>query len=482
MTKFTFILAFIISTHTLAATVEFAPDCPNICQFSEFENACQGVRFKITTKKKSTYKYTVWNERLNACYAVTIHGVLTADKEKINAQCACPPSNIAPPSQNQKLSEQTKNELLTLRQDIKSWAMCAPDPETIDPIRLTGPYSIEQMRPCTEMAQAGEKGYIVTGNCSAYNKDECTYYGNTNVMAGPYCLLGDMDSCEAIKKSQDPATGAWFRNAYQKRFPDSEQGQPLFSRDELLGVMLYLAKTKDRTAALKWMRFIAKNPKKGLTFVNFIKVFDICPKRPEHRPPTVPADRWEGMQSDDRCELRPDSWGLMYKVYRYIGITHKEMKSISKTMFRKMLANSWTRDVSLPISALTVPAVGGGSYQLALQAKTLLLLRYMKQSNKIFDGSAETFNKRTGYINPYLHWMDQQHQATEYGAYLIKKFCPSERPIIAPLPTGGMGRPEASYFTGAIQYLGGSGPYGYSPLPTGHECIAWIDLYLNGLN
>ncbi|MBI2606285.1 MAG: hypothetical protein HYW49_09420 [Deltaproteobacteria bacterium] len=458
----------------------FAPECPNYCAFKEFEHNCHGIRFKETTGKTTEYLYTHWSKLQGGCAYNFPPYFKFAHKEDIAAKCDCGSDPVTPlPDRNEPLRPETAAELRVLRQKTHAWARCAPDPLTLPPpADILRPILPSDVDTCENMKAQGKEGYLILGDCEKPGDDGCSYFGNTNNVAGPFCLAGDLDRCEDLRKSQDPVTGAWFRNAFQRRYPLSEQGQPLFSRDEFLGMMLYLFKTRDKVAAEKWMKFLRDNPKKKLSVVGLIDVYNICPPRPATRPPEIPPGNWEDMLPDDRCEMRGDSWAVMYQAYRAIGFSDAELKAISKPMYRRMRSMLPWEGITVNLSVRTVPAVGGGAYQTGLQATTLALLHAMGYDNAWLRNAGKVIDRRTGYANPYYHWIASGFRATEYGAALIKKYCPVERPYYGPLPGGGRAVASGGFFDSGVQFFGGLGPYGAKSEPIGHDCAAWIDFYL----
>lgn len=482
------VFAALPATSSQAQTT-FEPDCENYCSFQELEHPCQGIRFKMLYKKDGKeeveWLYTHWSPMLRSCVYNRLYETSgpkdlnlnlrwrKVSPEGIRKACPCEGSAVPTPlpDPGEPMSEKTARELFVLREKIEGWAQCAPDPLTIpEPADLQHPYKPSDMRPCRAMKAEGKKGYIVLGACVNEGDPDCGYYGNTNNISGPYCLLGDTDRCEDVRTSQDPETGAWYRNAYQRRFPSSETGQPLFSRDEFLGVMAYLVKTKDTAAAEKWLRFIAENPRKRSSILAKVKikreVVDFCP-------PDGPV------AADDRCEMRADSWALMGRVYRHIGISDARMKELGGPLYRKMKAWKPLESAIANLSARTVPAVGGGSYQEGLQATHLLVLRYMDAGDGILDrNTARVIDRRTMKASPYYHWLALGGHASEYGASLIKKFCPVERPRYGRQPDGTYAIGAASFFDSAVQTFGGS-YNGQRDFPVGHDCVGWINLYLS---
>jgi hypothetical protein len=467
-----------------AKTVELSPECDNYCAFSEFGKHCQGVRFKFTEDSNgvssSYYLYSVYNRLLDKCVASKrIPMPHIADLAEVEGICKCGPAGNAPPKMGTPLTDATKAKLILLRDQIRAWAPCAPDPLSHDPGSLLQPFRPDEVKSCREMKANGQKGYLIPGGCTDSYLPACTYYGNTNNLSGVFCFAGDLERCDEVKSGQDPKTGAWYRNAYQRLYPDSEQGQPLFSRDEFMGVMFYLLKTKDRDAALKYLRFLSENPKKPFSFgKGLIKVFDICPQRPKEKPPGVPDSAWTEMLSDDRCEMRPSTWGMMAIVYEGIGISLTEIRAISPEIAKKLKRNRKFATLGARILSGVAPPVGGAAYESALQAGANWIPKILGMGSANLLKAQKNIDRRTGFISPYFHFLGQNEVPDEYGAYLIQKYCPKDQPYSGPLPGGHFALPAASFFDMGMRSFGGVNEYGIKSEPMGHECIAWINLYL----
>src|SRR5581483_6264212 len=101
---------------------------------------------------------------------------------------------------------------------------------------------------------------------------------------------------------------------------------------------------------------------------------------------------------------------------------------------------------------------------------------------------AKNIDSRTVYQNPSYHYLAEGRQATEYGAYLIKKYCPAPAPTYGVFYQSGyngiwdnqtgvwsLGQPIHDF---GYQYLGGFGPYGAKISPIGMDCLTWLDEYL----
>jgi hypothetical protein len=472
---------FTISFNANAKTTyELYSDCSNHCTFRDFENNCHGIAFKTNRKGEADIHYTAYSRILDSCYIARPPYFKTIKMSEVRKACPCNDLPAIPrlPAFNTPMSENSRNELVALKEQISNWAPCATDPMKINPVSEDGRFSPADQGVCKNMSN----GYLVLGGCEpGMNSRFCVFYGNTNNVAAPYCLAGDLDRCKDIALAQDPKTGAWYRNAYQRRDPLSERGQPLFSRDEFLGIMIYLAKTKDQESARKWMQFVERNPKKYMTGLKRdlkFKVYNICPSLGvDQKPDSITDEQWENMKADDRCEMRPHDWAAMYATYKYIGISDEELKSISQGIYARMIATKPIMAITSLVSSATVPE---RSYQLALQATMILLYREIGyKGNQLLDASARLINERTAKDNPYYHYLAMGNRATEYGAALIKKFCASEKPNYLHPPQGGLGTPSAAFFDSANHTFGGLNNGYEANLPIGHDCIGWINFYLN---
>ena len=74
---------------------------------------------------------------------------------------------------------------------------------------------------------------------------------------GILCASGDSEGCDAVRRSQDPLNGRWWRSPKRLREPVAEGGlETTFSNDHALGVWAYIAQTKDKHAFREWISWI----------------------------------------------------------------------------------------------------------------------------------------------------------------------------------------------------------------------------------
>ncbi len=436
---------------------------------------CNGISFK---DKKGDYHDSEWSGLLQGCYmrseSLYLNFISKKKMDEAVAKCTCTDLPPLPTDLNATMTDETTQKLVALQSQIKTWAPCAPDPDLAlpDSQRPFGPSDIDS---CEHMKAQGKHGYIYLGGCNQEGDSNCVYYGNTNNYSGPFCYSGDSDRCDEVRRSQDPATGAWYRNAYFAKYPLQSWGQPLFSRDEFLGVMLYLVKTKDKVAAEKWMKFIANNPKKKSSILKFVNVFNFCPPLPATKPDFIPDESWNDMQPDDRCEMRPDAWATMYWTYKNIGFSDLDLMRINFGIYLEMKAISPLSGLAIEASVEVLPPV---TYEQGDQMSSVLLLHAMGRDAAQAQNGARILDKRTSYESAWYHFLAEGNQATEYGANLIQKYCPTVQPTYVWTPHG-LGVPAAGYFDSAVHYFNGLDSGWINDYPTGHECIGWINFYLN---
>src|SRR6478736_9863176 len=132
----------------------------------------------------------------------------------------------------------------------------------------------------------------VVRTCEGFpSKDDCDD-GDSIIFNGLLCMVGEEQGCDTVRQSQD-ADGRFWRSP--RRTPGNLGQGKSFSRDQTLGALLYIAKTQDRDAALRWLRWIEDN--RYCSFKN---------------PLTGKCASWGYRvcrDSDkDVCDLRPATW------------------------------------------------------------------------------------------------------------------------------------------------------------------------------
>lgn len=127
--------------------------------------------------------------------------------------------------------------------------------------------------------------------------------GDATLFNGLLCATGFEESCEAVAKAQDNQ-GRWWRSPRQRDLPRKRNS---FSRDQTMGVLLYLTQTKNTTAAEKWTTWMGENRKCFL-------------KSPFSNSCALGATVTCDDSDDATCVLSPNIWSLMNNVWQHLGL------------------------------------------------------------------------------------------------------------------------------------------------------------------
>ena len=186
---------------------------------------------------------------------------------------------------------------------------------------------------------------------STPSKEDCDD-GDSIIFNGLLCMSGEETACASVRASQD-GSGQFWRSP--RRNPGNLGQENSFSRDQTLGALLYIVKTRDIDAAQRWLGWIndnktcsVKNPFNPRACV--VHLYRVCRD-----------------DSDGRCTMTPATWALFKRVWDYLGLpAHKEMNK------------NETLDVSdLEIAALDRQPRG---YTLHLEAVSSFLRLTMRSS------------------------------------------------------------------------------------------------------
>jgi hypothetical protein len=150
----------------------------------------------------------------------------------------------------------------------------------------------------------------VARTCEGFPSKENCDDGDSVIFNGLLCLVGEDAGCATVRASQD-VDGRFWRSP--RRNPGNLGEPKSFSRDQTLGVLLYLVRTQDRDAALRWQNWIydnrycsIKNPLSGGCSVYGYRV---C------------------RDDNEICDLRPATWALFERVWKYLDLpTTREMR------------------------------------------------------------------------------------------------------------------------------------------------------------
>ncbi|MEZ4743784.1 MAG: hypothetical protein R3B45_15285 [Bdellovibrionota bacterium] len=152
------------------------------------------------------------------------------------------------------------------------------------------------------------------------------------------CQSGYQASCFAVLRSQE-ASGRWRRSPLHVNKPVHHEAG-IFSKDHVLGLLIYFLTTEDRESATKWYSWLENvSPR---TFPYAMKV---CEKV--------------------HCVITPNLFSLMFRVWRELGL-----RPSSQMSMHRYAAND---------RSLTLEAKRLSGYQLHLKAVAALLLNLLDE-------------------------------------------------------------------------------------------------------
>lgn len=228
--------------------------------------------------------------------------------------------------------------------------------------------------------------------CAGYPSKEHCDDGDMALFGGLLCASGDARGCDLVRNSQG-ADGRWWRSP--RRNPGNVGRANSFSRDMSLGVFLYLATTRDREAARKWLHWIENN-RPCLTTNPF---GDGCLVYGPHRFCTDDEDL--------RCTMTPANWGVMGRVFEALDLPRNAL----------MRLHALADTESLRLKAEQAPP----GYELHLAGVEVLL----RQTLDATPGAAEDVARRLAERqpdNPYFVFLDRGVMDSERGR--LHELCP----------------------------------------------------------
>jgi hypothetical protein len=167
--------------------------------------------------------------------------------------------------------------------------------------------------------------------CEGYpSKDECDD-GDSVLFNGLLCSAGDERGCAGVRDAQG-ADGRWWR---APRRIDGNLGQSnSFSRDMSLGVLLYLATTRDVEAAQNWMRWIQSNracavvDRSSGDCLRYAPVYRLCRD-----------------DQDLRCTITPALWAVIARVWDWLDLplTSSMQKNRNADLASDPISAQWVK-------------------------------------------------------------------------------------------------------------------------------------------
>ncbi len=228
--------------------------------------------------------------------------------------------------------------------------------------------------------------------CEWYPSKEHCEDGDMTLFNGLLCVSGLELGCQAVRASQG-ADGRFWRSP---RRVDGNLGQnKSFSRDMTMGVLLYLAKTRDTGAAQRWLGWIdgnrpcvMKKPWGGGCLVRGL--YRVCRD-----------------DENSSCTITPALWALMGRVWSHLGLgRHDEMKRWEGS----------DGDISAIEAEINDPG-----YQLHLGGVEVLLKQFMGVSSGPRQEVARTLAERQPN-NPFF--VTLRDGATDWVVQKTLELCP----------------------------------------------------------
>jgi len=400
--------------------------------------------------------------------------------EKIKEHCQCS-ENISPGNfvykkkkLKKKLRADTREELEKRYQIIDGWKRCHYPIDT--------PPAAETSILCNE-TPSGQHSVR-----SAHYKtpdDWTTTMRDLHGQNAPLCLAGDMDRCADTGLSQDLTSdfpnendfnfGAWYRAPHFKDRTDYHVEDPM-ARDHMTGILAYLAvmgnKDRDRARmqAVHWLNFIARN-NKVTRFDNkameWVKYFNGCPNTGLENPDTAYVDS---------CAILADFWGLIYEVYKSLGLI-KWIKKEHNDIWWAMQYGAMIDGPMLVVQATTTTINGQIAFQAYLLGLNVMIRNYLGKSTWLTRWAADILSKRSEHQNPLFEYL--VHGATNHGGNLILRYCPAKVPEAGTIEPRTGAEVAPGWILNGPVFLETQLPYGGYSVHQGHDCQGWMNLYLD---
>ena len=212
--------------------------------------------------------------------------------------------------------------------------------------------------------------------CAGYpSKADCDD-GDMTLFGGLICAGGESKGCDLVRDAQGP-DGQWWRSP---RRTSGNLGQPnSFSRDMAMGVLLYLATTRDSAAAERWLSWIHANRSCGV-------------KGPRGKCLVPGVHRFCRDDKDFRCAMTPGNWAIMARVWDHLGLPRST----------EMRLSAGSDDLVLPTQAEHSP-VGFQLHLLGVEA--LLKKRVGAESSAVTKATALLYERQPE--NPFFAYLAQ---------------------------------------------------------------------------
>jgi hypothetical protein len=225
---------------------------------------------------------------------------------------------------------------------------------------------------------------------------------------------------------------------------------------------MYFVQTKDTESAKLWIRFIVKNkkiPRINFPVIDWFKTYySMC------------AVFGGKSTYDDRCAIISSTWGLIYDVWRYLGLDNE--KDTPLTALRMMRMGGATDVFPNGLQ----PTDGSGSYMAILAVDDAWIRKTVGRETAATKYNVKQLAKRTRYRNPYYLYFEDG--PNELGARQILEICPDSRPAFGERVPPHYAEIIGQYIWNKVKYINTFYPHGQYNVPSGPDCLVASNLYL----
>jgi hypothetical protein len=240
------------------------------------------------------------------------------------------------------------------------------------------PTATDKVSATVESLKANVFTNDVIGFCSDNGDGQCDD-GDSTIRNGQLCFSGELQYCDYVKNAVGADGRIWRSPA---RVDNTWEVSETASRDQLLGVLMYLAKTHDTELAMRVLNYIQANHN------------SVCPI------------------SDGRCKVSNlgfmgPMWGTMRIVWNHLGLTPTY----------EMQASNAGDEATIWGSASGVPV----NYQLHLLANQILVYMHCDVYTNTLKLAADRIASRDP-DNLFYAWLAGQDVTEKFLTFAPKTF------------------------------------------------------------
>ena len=245
---------------------------------------------------------------------------------------------------------------------------------------------------------------------SATDPDHCDD-GDMTLFNGLLCKGGDRRGCDGVRLAQGP-DGEWWRSPRRIGWTsNSHPGADVsFSPDQALGVMLYVAVSKDVNAFDRWLKWLDENRP------CLVKVGSLCLQKGWVRFCTDDADK--------RCTARPGDCAFLEATGTFLASSAGDI--CTRILKELHLPSNWLP--SVPTQVLGSASANTPGYPLHLAAVQLLLARTLEIKDPMLTSAGQILAAKQSE-NPFFQYL--ANGSSPQVTALVLKLCPSQaRPSV----------------------------------------------------